>query len=151
LKSIFVKRKQSPKVCETAAIHRQYPPKSSAPPIAIRRSFVAAVSFVHRAIDDRPADQQRLFACGGSFVMNRDTRQSESGQQYGSYGSRIESNFLGIWGMCLAALQSDCQVQLLAEMFDNTIGLFLGHAASLIAINATSLVSIALLPEIDPV
>ena len=59
---------------------------------------------------------RRLFARPGCLVVDRDTRRTQPGQQYSSYRGRIESNILGVWWMCLAALQSERQVQLLAKV-----------------------------------
>ena len=56
---------------------------------------------------------RRLFARPGCLVVDGGTRRTQPGQQYGSYRGRIETNILGVWWMCLAALQSERQVQLL--------------------------------------
>jgi hypothetical protein len=63
-------------------------------------------------------------------MVNGDARQSESGQQGGPYGSRIESKILDVRGkdFGLRSFQPDRYMQLLAKMVDNAIDLFLGHA-----------------------
>src|SRR6478735_6239095 len=50
---------------------------------------------------------RRLFARPGCLVVDRDTRRTQPSQQYSSYRGRIESNILGVWWMCLTALQSE--------------------------------------------
>ena len=69
----------------------------------------------------------RLFARPGCLVANRDTRRSQRGQQYSSYRGRIESNILGAWWMCFAALQPERQVQLLAKVLNDEIDLIISH------------------------
>jgi hypothetical protein len=61
----------------------------------------------------------RLFARPGCLVVDGDTRRTQPGQQYRSYRGKIESNILGIWWMCLAVLQSERQVQLLAKALND--------------------------------
>ena len=70
---------------------------------------------------------RRLFARPGCLVVDRDTRRMQPGQQYSSYRGRIESNILGVWWMCLAALQSERQVQLLAKVLNDEIDLIVSH------------------------
>ena len=70
---------------------------------------------------------RRLFARPGCLVVDRDTRRTQAGQQYSSYKGRIESNILGVWWMCLAALQSERQVQLLAKVLNDEIDLIVSH------------------------
>jgi hypothetical protein len=60
-------------------------------------------------------------------MVDRDTRRTQAGQQYSSYRGRIESNILGVWWMCLAALQSERQVQLLAKVLNDEIDLIVSH------------------------
>ena len=60
-------------------------------------------------------------------MVDRDTRRTQAGQQYSSYSGRIESNILGVWWMCLAALQSERQVQLLAKVLNDEIDLIVSH------------------------
>ena len=60
-------------------------------------------------------------------MVDRDTRRTQPGQQYSSYRGRIESNILGVWWMCLAALQSERQVQLLAKVLNDKIDLIVSH------------------------
>ena len=70
---------------------------------------------------------RRLFARPGCLVVDRDTRRTQPGQQYSSYRGSIESNILGVWWMCLAALQSERQVQLLAKVLNDEIDLIVSH------------------------
>src|SRR5882724_7460297 len=70
---------------------------------------------------------RRLFVRPGCLVVDRDTRRTQAGQQYSSYRGRIESNILGVWWMCLAALQSERQVQLLAKVLNDEIDLIVSH------------------------
>src|SRR6266446_2387934 len=71
--------------------------------------------------------RRRLFARPGCLVVDRDTRRTQPGQQYSSYRGRIESNILGVWWMCFAALQSERQVQLLAKVLNDEIDLIVSH------------------------
>jgi hypothetical protein len=70
---------------------------------------------------------RRLFARPGCPVVDRDTRGTQPGQQYSSHRGRIESNILGVWWMCFAALQSERQVQLLAKVLNDEIDLIVSH------------------------
>ena len=70
---------------------------------------------------------RRLFARPGCLVVDGGTRRTQPGQQYSSYRGRIESNILGVWWMCLAALQSERQVQLLAKVLNDKIDLIVSH------------------------
>ena len=70
---------------------------------------------------------RRLFARPGCLVVDRDTRRTQPGQQYSSYRGRIESNILSVWWMCIAALQSERQVQLLAKVLNDEIDLIVSH------------------------
>ena len=56
-------------------------------------------------------------------MVDRDTRGTQPSQQYSSYRGRIESNILGIWWMCLAALQSERQVHMLTKVPNDEIDL----------------------------
>jgi len=60
-------------------------------------------------------------------VEGRDTRRPQPGQQDSSYRGSIKSNILGVWWMCLAALQSEGQVQLLAKVLNDEIDLIVSH------------------------
>jgi hypothetical protein len=72
----------------------------------------------------------RRFFAGLRCVVNGDARQSKSGQQGGSYRSRIETKIPDVRGkdFGLRSLQPDRYVQLLAKVVDNAIDLLFGHA-----------------------
>src|SRR4029077_5020986 len=70
---------------------------------------------------------RRLFARPGCLVVDRDTRRTQPGQQYSSYRGKIKYNIPGVWWMCLAVLQSERQVQLLAKVLNDEIDLIVSH------------------------
>ncbi|MEH2688398.1 hypothetical protein DXU04_26270 [Bradyrhizobium diazoefficiens] len=70
---------------------------------------------------------RRLFARRGCLVVDRDARRTQPGQQDSSYRGGIKSNILGVWWMCLAVLQSERQVQLLAKVLNDAIDLIVSH------------------------
>jgi hypothetical protein len=60
-------------------------------------------------------------------LSNTDAGQFQTGSQHSVYRSAIKSNILGVWWMGLAALQSNRQVQLVAQMLDDAVDLIVCH------------------------
>jgi hypothetical protein len=61
------------------------------------------------------------------LVDDSNAGQLQAGSQNSVYRSGIESNVLSVWWMGLAALQSDRQVQLLAQVLDDAVDLIVCH------------------------
>ena len=98
--------------------HATCGPLNSAPPSVAWRGLLSRVLRL---------GPRRLFASPGCLVVDRDTRRTQPSQQYSPYRGGIESNILGIWWMCLAALQSERQMQLLAKVPNDEIDLIVSH------------------------
>jgi hypothetical protein len=60
-------------------------------------------------------------------LSDTDAGQFQTRSQYSGYRSGIKPNVLGVWWMGFAALQSNRQVQLLAQMSDDAVDLIVCH------------------------